>query len=1035
MNKFIFSFGILLMVAKMGSIPTFGQATVLEASQNLITITGKVSDNEGEPLVGATILEKGTNNGAITKVDGAYSIQVKNSSSVLIFSYIGYETVEKTVNNQLVIHVTLLSKISEMEEVVITGMFIRKKEGFTGSAITVDSEQIRQLTSGNVLKALEIVDPGFKISSSNISGSNPNAIPDYQLRGTANIGDYELDDVSVMRGDLNTRTNQPLFVLDGIIGVSATSIMDLDPEQIESITLLKDAASTVIYGSQAANGVVVVETKKPAAGKLLITYNGNYGITWPDLGVYNLTNASEKLEIEKRAGYPDVSSSDLTSTKNYYNAIERDVLRGVNTDWLAIPVRSVVTNRHGINFEGGDQSLRYKVYLGANFSPGVMKNTGLVGQNGRVDIHYRLKKFQLINQTSLEYSKGNRESNYGYFQQYSLMNPYFTPYDEYGNIKKILDPRSSDNPTYNPLYNTLFESRDEYNQLQMRESVRLEYRPVDELKLDMDFSISKSKGGTETFKPSHHTDFANIHRPEDKGSFSHQNSEQNSYRVSLTASYNKIFNKIHTISLFGRYTVDQRDSYNSNLLMTGFPNDKLSEVFMGTSFRSVNGSESISRSLGFVFTGNYSYYHRYALDINFRTDASSQFGRNNRYAPFWSVGTRWNAHNEKFFKQLDFFDELIVRGSAGITGSQDFNSYQALQTYSYRSTMTNYTSSDVVGATLLALGNPDLKWQKTMNYNLALDFTIFNGFFGARIEAYSKLTKNTLLDYTLAPSVGFSTVKENLGEISNRGYEFSARLMPYRNNIRRAYWNLTFTGAYNKSTIEKISDALKSRNEQIYSADGVDLTRPLPQYVNGMSNTAIWGLQSIGIDPQTGEEVFLTRNGEYTTVWAAKDRVIIGDRRPVLSGALTSTFAYEDFTLTVSSGYTFGGQLYNSTVADKVENANLRQNVDKRVLTDRWKEPGDVAGFKRINGSENRERTRATSRFVMPNNEFRFANINATYRMSATDYPFIRNLGLAYATFGLYCDDILRFSTIRMERGINYPFARTVSLSLNLAFR
>jgi TonB-linked SusC/RagA family outer membrane protein len=1007
--------------------------------QTITTITGKVTDEKGEPLPGVSIVEKNTFNGAVTDVDGNYSINPKNPNPVLIFSYIGYEPVQKTVGNQKVINVVLMLKLSELEDVVVTGIFERKKEGFTGSATTVNSEQIRRLTSGNILKALEIVDPGFKIYSSNLSGANPNAIPDYQLRGNASIGNYESDDVSVMRGDYNSRTNQPLFVLDGVIGVSSTTITDLDPEQIESITLLKDAAATVIYGSEAANGVVVVETKKPKPGKLIVTYNGNYGITWPDLSVYNLTNAAEKLEVEKLAGYPNAINQDLTAVKMYYNEIEKEVLRGVNTDWLSIPVRSVVTNRHGLNFEGGDQSLRYKVYLGVNFSPGVMKETNLNGQNGRVDIHYRFNKFQIVNQTYLDYSYGSRESSYGYFQQYGLMNPYYTPYDKNGNVKKILDPQSYyigeySNPTYNPLYNTLYEMKNEQTNLQIRESVRLEYRPVTELKLDMDFNLTKGKGTAEVFKPAHHTDFANVVLPENKGSYSYQNSDNNSLRLSLTAAYNKVFNNAHTVSLFGRYTIGQSDSYNSSLVMTGYPNDKLSEIFMGTTFQSVNGSESISRSIGYVFTGNYSYKQRYAADFSMRMDASSQFGKNNRYAPFWSTGAKWNAHNEKFIKKFRFIDELIIRGSIGTTGSQDFNSYQALQTYDYRNTMSVYTSSDVVGAVLLALGNPDLKWQQTINQNLALDFSVFDGFFGARFELYSKLTKNTLLDYTLAPSIGFSNVKENLGEISNKGYEFSVRLMPYKDRARRAYWNVTFTGANNKSTIEKISEAMKSRNDQIYSDYGRDLSKPLPQYVNGMSQTAIWGVKSIGIDPQSGEEILLTRGGEFTTEWAAKDRVVIGDKRPILSGKVTSTFAYKDFSLTVGGGYTFGGDTYNSTLADRVENANLRLNVDKRVLTERWKNQGDIARYKIIDGSENRQKTKATSRFVMRNDEVRLSTINATYRMGASDFPLIKRLGLSYITYGLYWDDILRFSTIKMERGINYPFARTVSLSLNLTF-
>jgi hypothetical protein len=724
---------------------------------------------------------------------------------------------------------------------------------------------------------------------------------------------------------------------------------------------------------------------------------------------------------------------------NYYNEIQKEVLRGVNTDWLAIPVRTVVTHRHGLDFEGGDHSLRYKIHLGANFAPGVMKNTGLDAQSGRVDLHYRLGKVQIVNQTLLDYSHGRRESDYGNFAEYALMNPYFTPYDENGKLKRILDPQTLyigdySQATYNPVYNTLYEMRNEYAELALQEQIKVQYRPTETLRLDLDFNISKARGTTDVFLPAHHTSFAGTATPQEKGSYTSGRTDRNEYRVSLTGSWNKLVGEKHMLSAFARWTVNQLDAYHSTLLMAGFPNDRLSEVFMGHTFRSITGDQAMSRSVGGVFTGNYAYDQRYAIDFSVRADAASQFGSENRMAPFWSAGAKWSAHNEKFMRGAKFVDELILRASIGTTGSQDFNPWQALQTYTYSNTMSAYTSSDVVGATLLALGNPNLKWQKTINRNLGLDFSLWNGLLGARVEVYDNLTKDALLDYTLAPSVGFRTVKENQGDVSNRGYEFSLRLMPWRNSENRSYWTVTFNGAHNRSTIERLSDAMKQLNDQIYADSDTDLTRPLPQYVSGMSRTAIWGVRSLGIDPQTGEEILLTRDGKYTTEWNAADRAVIGDTRADLAGNIMSTFAWRDLTLTLSAAYTFGGQVYNKTLADKVENANLRLNVDRRVFTSRWTQPGDVAAFKKIDGSDTRARTKSTSRFVMKNNELRLSAVNLSYRMAAEEYDFLRTAGMRTATVSIYCEDVARLSTVRMERGINYPFARTINMSLNLAF-
>ena len=258
--EYRFESGAILIKRKEKQAATKGE---------VVTVTGSVKDATGNPLPGVTIILKGLSLGAATDVDGNYKLSfTKVEDIVLVFSFIGMETQEVKYTGQQKIDVLMKETVESMEEVVVTGIFTRKKEGFTGSATRVSGEEIKRMTSGNVLKALQMLDPGFKMNSSNLAGSNPNAIPDFQMRGQASIGNYESSDVVVLRGDVNTRPNQPLFVLDGVIGVDATTIMDLDPEQVESITLLKDAAATVIYGSEAANGVVVVETKAPVSGKL-----------------------------------------------------------------------------------------------------------------------------------------------------------------------------------------------------------------------------------------------------------------------------------------------------------------------------------------------------------------------------------------------------------------------------------------------------------------------------------------------------------------------------------------------------------------------------------------------------------------------------------------------------------------------------------------------------------------------------------------------------------------------------------------------
>ena len=663
---------------EMGAILIKRKEKSQQDEGEVVTITGTVKDVEGNPLPGVTVMLKGLTLGAATDIDGKYALNfTKVDDIVFVFSFIGMETQEVKYTGQSKVDVVLKEAVESMEEVVVTGIFTRKKEGFTGSTTHVSGDDIKRMTSGNVLKALEMLDPSFRMNSSNLAGSNPNAVPDFQMRGQASMGNYQSDDVVVLRGDVNTRPNQPLFVLDGVIGVDATTIMDLDPEQVASITLLKDAAATVIYGSEAANGVVVVETKAPQMGKLRFTYNGNYSLEWPDLSVYDLMDAEEKLKIEELAGFYDYK--DYVDIMSDYNKLRQEVMRGVNTYWLAEPVKTAFTHRHGLTVEGGDPTLRYKIYLGAKWAPGVMKETDLNTKTGKIDLSYRNHKLLINNQLSVDYSDGRRVSPYGSLQEYASLNPYYRRRDENGNIRRELNvPGTSyGNPVLNPLWDTQFESKNDSRSFELREALKVEYLPIESLRLSLDFTLNKSDGTVEIFNSAQDNAFYEEKDPAKKGLYEWTKTEGNKFRLSLSAAYTKSFGD-HLLAAFARYSINENSSKTTKLSMLGFPNDKLSEVYMGTEHKNTSGSESVARSLAMVMTLNYSYKQRYAVDYSMSINASSEFGKNNRYAPFWSAGLRWNIDKENFIKNLGFFDELVLRGTYGITGSQGFTPLTSL---------------------------------------------------------------------------------------------------------------------------------------------------------------------------------------------------------------------------------------------------------------------------------------------------------------------------------------------------------------------
>ena len=589
---------------------------VLPQATEARTITGKVKDTQGNTVPGVSVFIKGTTVGVATDADGLFKLTIPEQKDiVLVFSFVGMKTQEVALKNQKEINIVMEEDAKVMDEVVVTGIFERKKEGFTGSATTVTGEEIKKLTSNNVLRALSMIDPGFRMNVSNVAGSNPNALPDFEMRGQANMGNYDGEDVVIMRGDIDTRPNQPLFVLDGIIGVGISTIIDLDPDRIESITILKDAAAMVVYGSRASNGVVVVETKAPEKGKLRFSYSGNYKYQTPDLSVYHLLNAADKLELERQAGYYDerYTASNASNLQNFYLAKYLDVQRGVNTDWIAQPVRTAFNHRHSFNLEGGDNTLRYKLYFGINQAPGVMKGTGVDTKSGSIDLRYRTNKLLVSNQLSIDFTVGDRTSPYGTFQTYTMLNPYYRIYDENGAISKVLDNHvySTDGyvsyiggystPTMNPMYNIQFHQKDQNKQFQVRNSFRAEYTPIESLRISADITLTKTEEDLEQFKPSSHTDFEGL-AVEDRGSYNWTHNKGTNYNVSLTASYNKVFNSDHLVSVFARYDIDERYTHAAGVNVKGFPNDKMDEVFLGNEPTTTSGDEGTNRSIGFVST-------------------------------------------------------------------------------------------------------------------------------------------------------------------------------------------------------------------------------------------------------------------------------------------------------------------------------------------------------------------------------------------------------------------------------------------------
>lgn len=1008
----------LMLGVSASMYPAFGNAAATSPVQNSIvnvqqetsTIKGIVVDETGEPIIGASIKVKGSQNvGSITGIDGDFSLKGVKKGSTIVVTYIGFQTKEVKVTSDN-IKIQLQSDSQNLNEVVVVGYGTQKKVNMSGAVASINMNELtesRPIT--NVSQALAGLAAGVNVSSgSNIPGNDNASI--------------------LVRGQGTLNSSSPLIIIDGV----EQGINTVNPQDIESVSVLKDAASASIYGSRAANGVIVIESKTPKPGRIWVTYGGEMRIEAPDLTGYNLMNAQEKLDAELKAGVY-IEGGETVDKWQLYQKKLKNVLSGVDTYWLSKPLRTSVQQRHTVTLEGGDDALRYRMYVGYNSSPGVMKNSGRDVLTGMLDFQYHLNKVLLKNSITIDNSTAD-ESNYGSFSQYTKLNPYLSPYDENGNLQKNMDDFTGTNMGMsqyaNPLYNTTFNSKNRSKNFSVRELFKVEYTPTKDLRLEGAFSLSKSVGHHDIFRPAQHTDFDNISDPTLKGDYRRTQNESVNWGVDLTASWNKQLND-HYITSNARMSIQENSTDTYGAYVTGFPNDNMDDILFGKKYKEkVTGGESTSRSIGWVLSGGYSYKYKYSVDFNIRLDGSSEFGKNNRWAPFWSTGLRYDLKKESFMKNVSFISDLVLRATYGTTGSQGFSPYQAHSYYTY-SLLLPYLSSDGTGANILAMHNENLKWQTTRNTNFALELGLFDHRLTARIEHYNKVTNNLITKISLAPSLGFTTYPENLGKIENKGWEISLSAIPYRNPAKQAYWTVTLNGSHNKDKLVEISEAMRHINEK--STNELK-DSPLPRYQEGYSMSSIWVVPSLGIDPATGDEILVKRNGELTNQagYSGTDAVPYGNTEPTWQGYINSSFTYMGLGVDVSFRYKFGGQVYNQTLVDKVENANLAYNADRRVTQLRWQKPGDHAMFRALN--PHGAGTKATSRFVMDENVFQGSTLSFYYRMDTKNARFIKNWGLSSAKLGFTMEDLFYLSSVKRERGLDYPFSRQFTFSLNVAF-
>ncbi|WP_205600292.1 SusC/RagA family TonB-linked outer membrane protein [Sphingobacterium luzhongxinii] len=992
-----------------------------------IDVRGKVVDERGKPMSGVTVRLMGSSRTAITNAEGDFYFEKVDEKSKLIISYLGYKAQEIPVKAH-VGTIKMSPSSDDLEEVVITtGIFNKAKESFTGASTTINAEELQRFGTRNLVTSIRNIDPSFNIIESNAFGSNPNRLPEIQIRGNSsipNVGDIGPGD---LKDQARAALNTPLIILDGF-ETTLQKLLDINENEVASITILKDASATAIYGSRGSNGVVVITTKLPKAGKLRVSYRGDVNFEAPDLSDYNLLNAREKLDLEWKAGYFDaVNVQTDVQLKDYYNYWVNEVNSGVNTDWLAIPLRNGVGQRHNLRLEGGDQALRYSASVQVNDIQGVMKESARKIFNGSISLSYLYKDVKFNN--NLQISQANASNSpYGSFADYAVMNPYRKPFDDDGNVVKIFtEYRGSFNFLRgNPLYNATLNTFDKSGTSDITNNTSVEWSILKGLLLRSQVGITKTVGQTDQFRPADHTAFANYVENDvfRKGDYTYGISNGLRYAGSLNASYTVNFDK-HTVFAGLDYSIRESNSSSYSFLAEGFNNPNFDFISMALQFPAggkPSGSESLTRSIGLTGNLNYIYNNRYFIDGSFRFDGSSQFGSKKRFAPFWSMGFGWNVHEESFLVDNSFIDRLKLRGSTGITGSQNFSAYQALATYRYYTDDRYYNWN---GAYLLGLGNEELRWQQALKNNIGIDAEFLQRRLRVTGDYYIETTRDLVSSVNLPASNGFPNYIANIGKMRNKGFELKVTAFILNQGNEGFTWSVTGAVVQNRNKVIETSQALKDAQKVIQDGAG----SPGMMYVEGYSSNVIWVVPSLGIDPSNGKELFMDASGRPTYTWSGNDVKAMGTTEPRYFGNFSSMLRYKGLTLNASFGYRYGGQQYNSTLVNKVESSDYRLNVDQRVYDDRWQKPGDHAAFK---GLLNTTATNKSSRFVQDENVLTCQNISLRYEVSAK--KLLQSLNLNAFNISANMADAFQLSSIQRERGTSYPFSRQISMSINATF-
>lgn len=953
-----------------------------------ITVSGTVTDAAtGNPVPGVSVVQKNTTNGVATDFDGNYSIEVPNSS-VLVYSALGYLTQEISVNGQSTIDVSLLEDASMLEEVVVTAYGTQKREEITSSIVSVDAEELTDVTVPNVSSMIQGKLTGVLVTPS--SGS-PGSVPQILIRGAASLGS----------------NIYPLWVVDGVIQHSTPVV---NPNDVGSISILKDASATALYGSRGANGVVIITTKKAKPGESRITYSGRTAASQ-----FN-DNKFEVMDSQQLYAY----NESFNNSQPWFgpDLLERDF------DWLGNGTRTGILQDHNLSFAAGTDKMNFYMNMGTFSEEGTIKGSGLERYTFRSNFDYQITdRLKIMPKLSLSFDKNDRQAQHSLYEMY-LNLPWDIPFAADGtpiNPDNVENWLGRDQSNY---YYDLQWNYSQYKTYNTSGNFDFEFKLADALKFRStnNFTLYESRSKS-------YTDPQSTGGQSTDGAISDNAARRLTRLTTQILEYAKQFDE-HYFYLLAGY--EYNDYHFESLGASGqgiIPGTSILNVAANPG--SVSGFENDYALQSIFSLLRYNFDERIFFQGSVRRDGASNFGLDNQYGTFFSLGGTWNLHKEQFLEDTDAINELKIRVSYGSVGNRPGNLYPYQNTYS---TAMQYLG---IPATIPAqFGNSDLTWEKSFETNIGLDMRFFDRVL-ATVDVYNKNTSDLLYFVQLPDATGYSGFYENIGGLKNKGFEVGV------------YGSIIDTDDFDWDLGINVSKNVNEITELFEDQDEISVGGNKVLKIG--EDIGTWRMRKwLGVDPENGDplwEIVDPDTGERseTSDYSSATLQLVGTSLPDFTGGFNTGIYYKNFSLTSNFVFVEGGLYYNAS-RELFDSDGLYPTFNQQVFIDdwsRWQNPGDVATHPRAVEGGNNNSNKVSSRYLEDASYVRWNNLTVGYNLVT---PKLKEFGVQNVNFFLSADNIKTWtkysgpapsianSPVGGTSSLPYPLPRRYVLGLNITF-